>query len=33
MGFMRQVYDVLADDGVWVFEKSYMPTMLDTNST
>lgn len=32
MGFMRQVYDVLADDGVWVFEQSYMPTMLDTNS-
>jgi NDP-4-keto-2,6-dideoxyhexose 3-C-methyltransferase len=32
MGFMRQVYDVLADGGVWVFEQSYMPTMLDTNS-
>jgi NDP-4-keto-2,6-dideoxyhexose 3-C-methyltransferase len=32
MGFMRQVYAVLADDGVWVFEQSYMPTMLDTNS-
>lgn len=32
MGFMRQVYDVLAEDGVWVFEQSYMPTMLDTNS-
>lgn len=32
MGFMCQVYDVLADDGVWVFEQSYMPTMLDTNS-
>jgi hypothetical protein len=32
MSFMRQVYDVLADDGVWVFEQSYMPTMLDTNS-
>jgi NDP-4-keto-2,6-dideoxyhexose 3-C-methyltransferase len=31
-GFMRQVYDVLADDGVWVFEQSYMPTMLKTNS-
>lgn len=30
--FMRQIYDVLADDGVWVFEQSYMPTMLDTNS-
>lgn len=32
MGFMRQVYEVLADDGVWVFEQSYMPTMLETNS-
>lgn len=30
--FMRQVFDVLADDGVWVFEQSYMPTMLETNS-
>jgi hypothetical protein len=32
MGFMQQVYEVLADDGVWVFEQSYMPTMLATNS-
>jgi NDP-4-keto-2,6-dideoxyhexose 3-C-methyltransferase len=32
MGFMRQVYDVLDDDGVWVFEQSYMPTMLSMNS-
>ncbi|MDM7943737.1 MAG: class I SAM-dependent methyltransferase [Hydrogenophaga sp.] len=32
MGFMQQVFDVLADDGVWVFEQSYMPTMLATNS-
>lgn len=32
MGFMRQVYDVLAEDGIWVFEQSYMPTMLETNS-
>lgn len=31
-GFMQQVFDVLADDGVWVFEQSYMPTMLATNS-
>ena len=30
--FMQQVYDVLADEGVWVFEQSYMPTMLETNS-
>ena len=32
MEFMKQVYEVLADDGIWVFEQSYMPTMLDTNS-
>ncbi len=32
MDFMRQVHDVLADDGIWVFEQSYMPTMLATNS-
>jgi len=32
LGFMSQVYEVLADNGVWVFEQSYMPTMLDTNS-
>ena len=32
MSFMQQVHDVLADDGVWVFEQSYMPSMLETNS-
>jgi hypothetical protein len=32
IGFMREIHEVLADDGVWVFEQSYMPTMLDTNS-
>jgi hypothetical protein len=30
--FMQQIHDVLADDGVWVFEQSYMPTMLDMNA-
>lgn len=30
--FMQQVYGSLADDGVWVFEQSYMPTMLSMNS-
>lgn len=30
--FMRQIHEVLADDGVWVFEQSYMPTMLAKNS-
>jgi hypothetical protein len=32
MAFMQEVYEVLADDGIWVFEQSYMPTMLETNS-
>jgi hypothetical protein len=32
LGFMRQIHDVLAEDGIWVFEQSYMPTMLATNS-
>lgn len=32
LGFMRQVHEILADDGIWVFEQSYMPTMLATNS-
>ncbi len=30
--FMREVHDVLADDGLWVFEQSYMPRMLEQNS-
>lgn len=30
--FMRQVHSILADDGIWVFEQSYMPLMLETNS-
>jgi NDP-4-keto-2,6-dideoxyhexose 3-C-methyltransferase len=30
--FMRQVANVLEDNGVWVFEQSYMPAMLATNS-
>ena len=32
MDFMQEVYDVLADDGIWIFEQSYMPTMLKNNS-
>lgn len=32
IAFMREVHEILADDGVWVFEQSYMPTMLETNS-
>ncbi len=32
LDFMKQVGEVLADDGVWVFEQSYLPTMLMRNS-
>ncbi len=32
LDFMGQVYEALADDGVWVFEQSYMPTMLDVTA-
>jgi NDP-4-keto-2,6-dideoxyhexose 3-C-methyltransferase len=30
--FAQEVHDVLADEGIWVFEQSYMPTMLERNS-
>ena len=30
--FMRQVHDVLADDGIWVFEQSYLPLMIEQNA-
>ena len=26
--FMRAVHEILADDGVWIFEQSYLPSML-----
>lgn len=32
MTFMQDAHDVLADDGVWMFEQSYMPAMLDALS-
>ncbi len=32
IGFAREIESVLADDGVWHFEQSYMPSMLRTNS-
>jgi len=32
ISFMRDVYKVLADDGIWVFEQSYMPSMVKTSS-
>lgn len=30
--FMREIAGILEDGGVWVFEQSYMPAMLTTNS-
>ncbi len=30
--FVRSVQEALASDGLWVFEMSYMPTMLERNS-
>ena len=30
--FMREVVEILDDNGIWVFEQSYMPLMLATNS-
>jgi len=30
--FAGQVYEVLADDGIWVFEQSYLPAMLKMNA-
>jgi hypothetical protein len=32
VGFARDVRKILADDGVWHFEQSYLPTMLRMNS-
>jgi len=32
MTFMREIAEVLDDQGVWVLEQSYMPTMLQRNS-
>jgi NDP-4-keto-2,6-dideoxyhexose 3-C-methyltransferase len=30
--FVEAIRDCLADDGIWVFEQSYMPTMVDRNA-
>lgn len=32
LDFMRDVLGLLEDDGIWVFEQSYLPAMLATNS-
>ena len=32
MGFVEDIRRILAQDGVWIFEQSYMPAMLKMNS-
>ena len=32
LAFAQDIRDILAEDGVWVFEQSYMPTMLARNA-
>lgn len=32
MEFMRQVHGILADDGVWLLEQSYLPAMLEATA-
>ena len=32
MAFMREVVEILENNGLWVFEQSYMPLMLERNS-
>ena len=29
VSFMQEIYNILDDNGIWVFEQSYMPTMLE----
>ena len=30
--FAKEIESILADDGIWHFEQSYMPSMLRTNA-
>lgn len=32
LDFMRQVFQILDDEGIWIFEQSYLPAMLMMNS-
>lgn len=32
LDFVKQVYELLADDGIWVFEQSYLLLMLEANA-
>jgi hypothetical protein len=30
--FAKQIFQILTDDGIWHFEQSYLPSMINTNS-
>jgi NDP-4-keto-2,6-dideoxyhexose 3-C-methyltransferase len=30
--FTRNVHEILADDGIWILEQSYLPTMMEMNA-
>lgn len=30
--FVQQIHSILADNGIWHFEQSYLPSMLETNA-
>jgi len=32
LGFMKEVAGILADDGIWVMEQSYLPAMMESNA-
>ncbi|MFA7379338.1 MAG: class I SAM-dependent methyltransferase [Bacteroidia bacterium] len=32
MKFMQHIYNVLDNEGIWIFEQSYMPSMLKVNA-
>ena len=32
VSFASEIYEILADEGIWHFEQSYLPTMVDTMS-
>lgn len=32
ISFVKDIYDSLADDGIWVFEQSYLPLMMEVNA-
>ena len=31
-GFMREIHEVLDDDGIWIFEQSYLPLMIERDA-